>query len=175
MSPSRIYPDDVAGPYEPPPCRFEDREGRDIEVARYAEADFEATVAMYLEFHPEDRAQGIPPTGERRVREWIEGITAEGTDVVACHDGRVVGHATLVPDGSGAYELAIFVLRAYQEAGIGTHLIETLLGAGRAADIEHVWLTVERWNTPAIKLYEKVGFEASETGGFELEMSARLH
>ncbi|MFC7176543.1 GNAT family N-acetyltransferase [Halosegnis marinus] len=178
---SRVYPDDVAGPYEPPPRAFTDRDGREVEVRRFREADREALVEMYVAFDPEDRAQGIPPTGETNVRKWLDTIVTDaGTNVVAWHGDRVVGHATLVPDfddGGGdddAYELAIFVLHEYQEAGIGSRLIEGLLGAGREDGAERVWLTVERWNGAAVGLYEKVGFEPSDTGSFELEMSARL-
>jgi len=66
------------------------------------------------------------------------------------------------------------VLQAYQGAGIGTALVETLLGHGQAEGIDHVWLTVERWNDPAISLYEKVGFEISSAESFEIEMAIRL-
>jgi GNAT superfamily N-acetyltransferase len=178
---SRVYPDEVAGPYEAPPRAFEDREGRDIEVRRLGESGLEALVEMYVAFDPEDRAQGIPPTGEESVRDWLDIITGdtEGVNVVAWHGDDVVGHATLVPDfdESGeddAYELAIFVLSAYQSAGIGSQLMQGLLGAGREDGVDHVWLTVERWNSAAVALYEKVGFEPADTGSFELEMAARL-
>ena len=173
---SRVYPDEVAGPYDAPPRSFADGEGREIEIRRY-DSEFEALAAMYDAFDPEDRAQGIPPADEARIREWLETITAdEGVNVVAWHGEDAVGHATLVPDGDdpAAYELAIFVIHDYQQAGIGGELITGLLGAGRAAGVEHVWLTVERWNQPAVSLYETVGFEPSDTGSFELEMSARL-
>ena len=48
------------------------------------------------------------------------------------------------------------------------------LGAGAADGFERVWLSVERWNEPAISLYEKVGFRASDTESFEHEMAIRL-
>ena len=48
------------------------------------------------------------------------------------------------------------------------------MGAGRREGVEHIWLTVERWNAPAIALYRKVGFETSGPDGFELEMAATL-
>lgn len=179
---SRVYPDDVAGPYETPPQSFTDREGRDIELRRFEPSAMDLLVEMYVQFHPEDRAQGIPPKGDESVRKWLDSIIdEEGVNIVAWHGDDVVGHATLVPefrdrpdDEIPAHELAIFVLREYQEAGIGSELIETLLGAGRADGVEHVWLTVERWNNAAVGLYEKVGFEPSDTGSFELEMAARL-
>lgn len=183
MTEDHIYPDDPAGPFEPPPRRFEDREGRPVVVREVGGSDDwsladdrEALVEMYVAFDPEDRAQGIPPTGESSIREWLGHILGdEAINVVAClADDGVVGHATLVPDGQGGYELAIFVLGDYQNAGIGTRLIEGLLGAGQRHGAEYVWLTVERWNNPAIALYRKVGFEASDTENFELEMSLRL-
>ncbi|MFW5964097.1 MAG: N-acetyltransferase family protein [Natronomonas sp.] len=171
---TREYPDEVAGPYEGPPRSFTDRDGRDIEIRRY-DGEFETLVEMYLEFDPEDRAQGIPPTAEKGIRKWLDNLLLEEcVNVVAWHGDDAVGHATLVSDTEGASELAIFVLREYQEAGIGTQLIECLLGAGRESGIEHVWLTVERWNKAATALYRKVGFERTDNGGFELEMSAKL-
>jgi len=35
-------------------------------------------------------------------------------------------------------------------------------------------LTVERWNNPAIALYERVGFESTGTESFEQEMAILL-
>ncbi|MDZ7746458.1 MAG: GNAT family N-acetyltransferase [Halobacteriales archaeon] len=179
---SRTYPDEVAGPYESPPRAFTDKEGRDIEIRRFDD-DMEALVSMYLAFDPEDRAQGIPPTTESQIRDWLDTIVSErGVNVIAWHGDDAVGHATLVPDfgndeeddAPDEFELAIFVLAEYQESGIGSQLITALLGAGRAEEIDRVWLTVERWNHAAVALYEKVGFEPSDTGNFELEMGAKL-
>jgi GNAT superfamily N-acetyltransferase len=172
------YPDEPAGPFPEPPATFDDREARAITVRRYDEArDRDALMTMYEAFDPADRAQGIPPTGEERIADWLDAITGpETVNVVAKHGDAVVGHATLVPDEPEATaELAIFVLQEYQGAGIGTRLIETLLGAGRAAGIERVWLSVERWNEPAISLYETVGFVPVDTESFEHEMAIRLH
>jgi len=177
MTDDSTYPDEIAGPFPKPPTTFEDREGRSITVRHYdGDEDREALMAMYEAFDPADRAQGIPPTSEERIESWLDAITGDGTvNVVATHDGDAVGHATLVPDEpEGTAELAIFVLQAYQHAGIGTRLLETLLGAGEAAGFDRVWLSVERWNDPAISLYEKVGFRASDTESFEHEMSLRL-
>lgn len=172
---SRRYPEAMAGPYDPPPCSFVDREGRRIDVERYRDDQFEALGEMYLRFDPEDRAQGIPPIGETAIRRWLDGLTAaDCVNVVARHGDGPVGHAILVPDRYDASELAIFVIGDYQNAGIGTALIKALMGAGREAGVERIWLTVERWNQAAVALYRKVGFEPTDDGGFELEMAARL-
>jgi len=181
----RIYPDEVAGPFPRPPVTFEDREGRRIEVLAYGSKESgedaggdvnerEALVDMYEEFDPSDRAQGIPPGRESRIRDWLGTILAEDClNVIAWDGGQIAGHTVLVPDEE-AYELAIFVHQPYQRAGTGTNLIETLLGYGQERGVEKVWLTVERWNRPAVGLYEKVGFETSNSESFELEMSLKL-
>jgi|GEM_PF-89229 len=173
---SRTYPDTPAGPYEPPPVTTTDREDREIQLRVFTgdDGELEAAVQMYEGFDAADRAQGIPPGSERRVREWLDTITGERCHNVFAWDGETVaGHATLVPDDD-AHELAIFVDQAYQGAGIGTALIRALLGYGARVGIEHVWLTVERWNRAAVALYEKVGFETASAESFELEMAARL-
>ncbi|WP_135363559.1 GNAT family N-acetyltransferase [Halosimplex halophilum] len=171
----RTYPDEPAGSFPEPPLEFTDGEDREIRIERSGVDDFERLVGMYDAFDPADRAQGIPPVKEEAVREWLDTLLSEeSVNVVAVHEGEPVGHAILVPDREAAYELAVFVLGDYQSAGIGTKLLEALLGAGQAADIEKVWLTVERWNEPAIALYEKLGFETSNAESFELEMAVRL-
>jgi GNAT superfamily N-acetyltransferase len=172
---TRTYPDEPAEEFPQPPRTMSDREDRAIDVIPADDADTESLVEMYLDFDPADRAQGIPPVKEEAIREWLETILDDDcVNVVAKHDDTVAGHATLVPDNEGEHELAIFVLQAYQGAGIGTALVETLLGYGQAEGIDHVWLTVERWNEPAIALYEKVGFEISSAESFEIEMAIRL-
>jgi len=177
MNSERRYPETVSGPFEKPPVRFTDRDGRDIEIRPYdgSEAEYEALAEMYVEFDPSDRAQGIPPGQESRVRTWLDGILADDCHNLIAWDGdTAAGHSTLVPDGDDDYELAIFVLQDYQEAGIGTHLIESLLGYGHSNEINCVWLTVERWNHAAVSLYEKVGFETTGAESFELEMAIRI-
>ncbi|SEW13741.1 GNAT family N-acetyltransferase [Halobacterium jilantaiense] len=181
MAGERVYPDEVAGAFPEPPVSFTDGEGRDLEVRGFETVDEEtaavdALVAMYDDFDPSDRAQGVPPVGEDRVRDWLDTLLEQdGFDVVAWHGDEVAGHATLVPDDGETYELAIFVHQTYQGAGIGTRLIEALLGHAQANGAELVWLSVERWNRPAVALYEKVGFETASAESFEMEMAIRLN
>jgi RimJ/RimL family protein N-acetyltransferase len=171
---ARVYPDNPAGPFEAPPRAFEDGDGREIRLTPAGEDDVDDVTEMYVEFDPADRAQGIPPNGEDRIRAWVEDLTDTGHNVVARHGDDVVGHGTLVPDADDGYELAIFVLGEYQGAGVGTELIRGLLGHGAAEGVEKVWLTVEPWNHAAIHVYEKVGFEPSGSGSFERRFSIRL-
>ncbi|CCQ32966.1 phosphinothricin acetyltransferase protein [Halorhabdus tiamatea SARL4B] len=174
MNGDRSYPAAVSGPFPTPPHRFDDEDSREI-VVRVADDDREALVEMYEAFDSEDRAQGIPPVGEDSIRRWLERVfESDCLNTIAWHDDDPVGHAMLVPDEEGAHELAIFVLGSHQSAGIGTELLQTLLGYGKREGIERVWLTVERWNEPAIGLYQKVGFEIRNTESFELEMAIRI-
>jgi len=169
------YPEETAEESPRPPATVSDREGREIRI-RVAEADdVEPLVEMYRDFDPEDRAQGIPPVREDPIRDWLDNLLdPDCLNLVALHEGDPVGHATLVPDVDDSYELAIFVLHTYQGVGIGTELLERLLGYAQEEGIERVWLSVERWNDPAIALYKKVGFEMSSSESFELEMGIRL-
>ncbi|MCG1003284.1 MULTISPECIES: GNAT family N-acetyltransferase [Halobacterium] len=156
-----------------PPVEFRDGEDRRISIRTAGPGDFDALAAMYDDFGAESRAQRIPPVDERRRRDWLDTLLAEGWDVAACHEGTPVGHATLVPIEESAAELAIFVAPGYQLAGIGSRLLRALLGYGRAHSVERVWLTVDRTNRVALNLYRSVGFDAVG-GGAEREMELHL-
>lgn len=177
MTRDRSYPSPAVSGFPAPPHRFTDGQNRDIVIETIGDdpTSMASLVEMYDEFDPADRAQGIPPVRREEIEEWLELILPEGVDLVARHGDRSVGHATLVPDGSDECELAIFVHQDYRGARIGSTLLRTLLGAAAEVGIEHIWLTVERWNTVAIRLYESVGFERTGGGSFELEMTIRLN
>jgi ribosomal protein S18 acetylase RimI-like enzyme len=169
------FPDDPVDGFPKPPRTITDREDREIHLRQATVEDREPIVAMYLDFDPADRAQGIPPTSEEQIREWLELLESEDAlHVIATHSDDVVGHVMLVGDSEDGFELAIFVLQAYQGAHIGTELVRTSLGLGQADGLERVWLSVERWNSPAIALYEKIGFETTGSASFEMEMALRL-
>ncbi|MFT4933119.1 MAG: ribosomal protein S18 acetylase RimI-like enzyme [Natronomonas sp.] len=171
---NRGFPDEAAEDFEAPPITFEDREGREIEIDPVGMADKEPIAEMYDAFDQEDRAQGIPPANPSRVRDWLDTLLEDGLNVAAWDGEHVAGHSTLVPDGEGAYELAIFVLQDYQGAGIGRRLLRAMLGYGQERGVGCVWLSVERWNRRAIDLYESIGFENYGRERFEQEMSIRL-
>ncbi|MFW6436041.1 MAG: N-acetyltransferase family protein [Halococcoides sp.] len=177
------FPETPAGPFERPPRSIVDADGHEIDLVRtdLAGPDRDALVAMYERFDPADRAQGIPPVECDAIDRWLDDLLCEHCLNVVARDGdRIVAHAMAVPDENGtpesidAYELAIFVESAYQDVGIGTELTKTLLGDAAAADVEYVWLTVERWNEPAVAVYREIGFEVVESTSFELEMAIRL-
>ena len=169
------YPDEPVDSFPTPPREFTDDDGRDIRVEKGGPWETDALYDMYLDFDPEDRAQGVPPVTPEKIQEWLDVVCSdESYTNIAWHGDDAVGHAMLVPDQTGAYELAIFVLAAYQGARIGTELVRSLLGWAQSDGVERVWLTVERWNDPAVRLYKKVGFRTTGNASFELEMAIRL-
>lgn len=174
MTPYRQFPEPVDTSFPRPPTTIVDREGREITIDQFDVTYRLALIEMYIDFDQAQRAQGIPPSDPDRVEPWISTIIDQGVHVIALHDERVVGHAMLVPDSDGTHELAIFVHQDHQRAGIGRELLEHLLGAGEASGITRIWLTVERWNMPAIELYRSVGFETIQTDRFDLEMAMVL-
>jgi ribosomal protein S18 acetylase RimI-like enzyme len=155
-----------------PPISFTDEEGRAVDIERYTGPP-ERLVEMYEDFDTSSQSQGVPPRTTPKVRSWVEHLLEEGENVVAVHDGDLVGHAVLIPYDDTS-ELAIFVHPEYQTAGIGTRLIRGLLGRGQSVGIEHVWLTVSRDNRIAMRLYRSAAFEVREEERGELEMEREL-
>jgi ribosomal protein S18 acetylase RimI-like enzyme len=179
MTGERRYPEEAIADFVAPPASFTDAAARAIDFLAHGDGPIdeerEALVEMYANFDSADRAQGVPPIREPAVREWLDALLSEdAVNVLAWHNEFVAGHATLVPGNEDAHELAIFVHHQYQGAGIGSRLIRHLLGEGARRGIGHVWLTVERWNTPAVNLYRDVGFETTNAESFELEMAIQL-
>ena len=87
------------------------------------------------------------------------GIVARGGRIFfAKRQGQAVGCCALMPGGHG-YEVAkMAVTAAARGAGIGRKLIEAVIAAARAMGIERLFLETNRKLTPAITLYESVGF-----------------
>ena len=147
--------------------------GREIDVRPYRETDFGALVGMYDSFETTQRAQGVPPLGTEAIEEWLSDVL-DGPDVLACCDDRIVGHVSLVPDGTGRHELMIFVHQDYQRAGIGSRLLAGGLGQARRAGVEHVWLSVEKWKRYQQRLYSRAGFSVVNPMGVAHRMSRTL-
>lgn len=156
-----------------PPIAFEDTTGREIRIGECNDPTGESLVQMYLDLEGRCRAMGIPPASESELRSWLTTID-EGRNLVARTNDQIVGHSVLLPDGSGSHELAIFVHQAYQNAGIGTELLKTLLGDARADGIDDVWLTVACGNATAKRLFRSLGFTVTERSRRQLRMERKL-
>ena len=86
---------------------------------------------------------------------------AQGFLFYARVGGRLVGYARLDRDrgaAAGIGVVALTVLEAFRRKGLGEALMRALLDAAAKERLRQVWLSVRRDNTPAIRLYEKLGF-----------------
>ena len=132
------------------PTRLEDMEG--FNVLRRMPGVFENTM-------------GLP---SERVQRNIDGFQAMGPDdhsfVAVLPDGTLIGAATLrvcpSPRMRHVGTVGLFVHTEYQNMGVGTALLKTLL------DLADNWLMLVRVelevfadNQRAIQLYETLGFE----------------
>jgi Acetyltransferases len=140
-----------------------DGDGRVVDFRPYEPSDRAAVRSFYESFEPADRSQGVPPATPAALDGWLSTVTA-APSVVATHDDRVIGHVTFVPDRSGEHELGLFVAPEYRRAGVGTGLLRTGLGHAQQSGVSAVWLSVERSNETARRLFRRAGFvETNET------------
>jgi ribosomal protein S18 acetylase RimI-like enzyme len=96
-------------------------------------------------------------------RDFVRANLARGApQFVALHGAEVVGWCDITPHRFAGMthcgSLGMGVLSGFRGRGVGERLITRALGAAKGAGLERVELEVFASNTPAIRLYEKVGF-----------------
>jgi len=153
--------------------RVVDDADRVVAFERYRPEHYGGLVEMYDDFPPEQRAQGLPPATESAITEWLA-VLLDHVSVLAVHDGAVVGHAALVPDDAGNYELGVFVDDDYQDAGVGSALLEATFEYARTIGITDVWLSVARSNHRARHVYDALGFAEAGGKGRSLRLAMSL-
>ncbi|MBB3381896.1 MULTISPECIES: GNAT family N-acetyltransferase [unclassified Rhizobium] len=105
----------------------------------------------------------LPFQSVEETRQWLEKSSPNSTGLVALLDGRIVGNAGLnrlagrrIHSGS----IGMGVHDDFTGCGIGSALLGALIDtADNWLAIKRLELTVYVDNAPAIKLYEKFGFE----------------
>jgi GNAT superfamily N-acetyltransferase len=123
----------------------------------------------------------LSETLPRATSESLCAATEDGTNVtlVAEHKHKdilqIVGMATLIRyyhplvGRVGVIE-AVSVLPEFQKQGIGTVLIEHLLGHARQTGVKRVTLTSNDLRKTAHRLYQRAGFEKVDTNVFSLKL-----
>lgn len=138
---------------------------------------------LYLAVYQRDPSQPIPRSviDDPRVHIYIDafGERAHDLGILAEVDGRAIGAAwARVLDGDprgygyvdeATPELAISLLPAFRNRGIGTRLLRSLLGRMAVAGYARSSLSVDRDN-PASRLYGRLGFETIAERGEDLLM-----
>ena len=90
-----------------------------------------------------------------------EGVILErgGRIYFAVHDGEPVGCCALLAMGPGEFEVAkMAVTESLRGGGVGKRLLTRVLEEARAAGARRLYLETNHQLTPAISLYESVGF-----------------
>lgn len=80
---------------------------------------------------------------------------------VVLADSHVVGCGGYTDQVGEGYINNIAVSSEYRGKGLGSLLLETILDAGRRKGITDFTLEVRVGNAPAVKMYEKLGFESA--------------
>jgi RimJ/RimL family protein N-acetyltransferase len=141
------------------PAHLRDKGGRVFTVRALRADDRAALEDFYDAFDPKRAAQGLPPDGRPRVSRWLDQVLPNGTHLAVERDGRLIGHAMLIPTGRpGVNEYAIFLSREVRGQGVGTQVNRLSVELARSMDLRGLWLSVEPHNRPALRSYEKAGF-----------------
>lgn len=144
------------------PGTVELRDGRRLEVRAAREGDAEPLFAMFDTMSPEAlRWSGVPYTRES-VSRMLQ-PTESKIAYVAEMDERVVGWTCLTKARhrlrSGSSGLNIYLHQDVHGVGLGTHLMDLLLGEAKRSGLHRVSLIVAAGNKVAIRLFRRFGFK----------------
>jgi len=144
-----------------------------VEIRRTTEADVDALRTIRLAALQADRTafgRTYAEAIEYGPEVWIE--RAIGSDVsatyLAWHDGQAVGMAAGIelPESPGRAELvSMWTASQARGLGVGQKLVEQVLKWAAERETPEVRLWVTRGNDPALRLYERCGFELTEEVG----------
>ena len=164
---------DCAGtPHCPPRCpRFVDAHGEAMVVRPYdPTVDRDSLVSMYHGMGPQSRTLGVPPTAREDVEAWLDHLLDNGRNLVASHDGRVLGHLAAIAEPGDLREFTIFVHEDYRGRGIGTELLKHEIAHAAADGEDGLRLLVAADNRAAMETFRGLDFEVTESWGFDREM-----
>lgn len=140
-------------------CSHVDKKGVPFEVGACLDNDHQCMLDMYEAFSPKACSQGLPPACETTRHQWVDRLYRQGINILARCQGRVVGHAGLMPDlARNDAEFLVFVDQEYRDRGVGTQLTALAIEKARQMGLDNIWLTVETFNFRAIAVYKKFGF-----------------
>ena len=97
-----------------------------------------------------------------KAEDFLDMVDREGSlYVTALCDGKVIGCCG-VTNACGDGDINnVVVAEDWRGQGVGKKMLETLMEWGKRIGIENYTLEVRVSNTPAIRLYESLGFESA--------------
>ncbi|HLG94868.1 MAG TPA: GNAT family N-acetyltransferase [Bryobacteraceae bacterium] len=122
-----------------------------------------------------ERHFAIEPKDEEVLSDPEGKILGRGGKIfLAVIGGQALGCCALVPLEDGEFEIAkMAVTESVRRAGIGRKLLLVAIAAARSMGGTHVWLETNHTMTPAIRLYESVGFRHIAPERFKPSLYAR--
>ena len=100
---------------------------------------------------------------ERRYLKAVRRYPNAAVFVAERDDGAIVGRLSLArdthPASAHVADLGLMVAADARRQGVGRALLEAAVEWARASGVRKLELHVFPWNEPAIKLYERFGFE----------------
>ena len=152
-----------------------DKSKNPVHILTCSEGDFSCLMDMYKFFEPRPASQGLPPEDPETCECWAHQLLDNGVNLLAWREGKVVGHAAVVPDPGGkSGEFVIFVHQDFRNLGIGTELTRAALEWATKQVYDSIWLTVANTNYIAVKLYKKIGFTFADMDAVERMMVFKL-
>lgn len=91
--------------------------------------------------------------------EQAYGNDLDASLVAVGDDGARIGFANLARDGADGWIGGVGVVPAHRGRGVGEELMRRVHEVARELGLERVWLEVIVENEPALRLYEKLGYE----------------
>ena len=137
------------------PARPDDAE----QLTRLAEAVSAEPEGWLISADGEWRSVG----DERRYLKAVRRFPHAAVFVAEREDGELVGRLSLARDAHPASahvaDLGLMVAASARRQGVGWALLEAAVEWARGSGVRKLELHVFPWNEPAIRLYEKFGFE----------------
>jgi putative acetyltransferase len=111
----------------------------------------EEWIVRYFTLEPKDEEALADP--------WRTILEPGGRIFFAVRQGQTVGCCALLARGPGEYEVAkMAVTESARRGGVGRGLLETAIAEARTSGARRLYLETNRRLTPAIRLYESLGF-----------------
>jgi nucleotide-binding universal stress UspA family protein/GNAT superfamily N-acetyltransferase len=154
------------------------RDGSRVEIRPLEPDDREALRGAFDRLSPESRYRRFfGPMAELRERDldYLTNIDHHDHEaVVAMHGGQLVGVARYVRTGPDVAEPAITVADDWQGRGVGSRLLDALVGRARAEGIAHFDAPILATNDEAIRVFERLGDTHIDSNGREVELHIDL-
>ena len=95
----------------------------------------------------------------------LNDISANGHRYFIVYDGaKPVGYFAVRPeaDKKGLFLSKFYIEKSSRGRGISRIMLDRMLKIAGKTGLDHIWLTVNKYNSTSIKIYEKLGFRVIE-------------